>query len=165
MAKKRAGSSSDPVHGNVFSADELDGKKGTAGAESSEVACALEFHKLLIQLNASYLSLDEWFVSWGRFGVDPKELCATEVEIQDAIELRNQQCSLGIKQYIMPVSSFRTYVNGVCRVVTKQGHNSVIFPRHDERHFMHGCRIASILPFSGLVHVQTPVLVGMTSQL
>ena len=119
--KKRAGSSSDPVHGNVFSADELDGKKGTAGAESSGVACALEFHKLLIQLNASYLSLDEWFVSWKRFVVDPKELCATEVEIQDAIELRNQQCSLGIKQYIMPVSSFRTYVNGVCRVVTKQG--------------------------------------------
>ena len=111
----------DPIHGTTFSRNEPQKKTGTKGTEIAGVMCALEFEALLQETNVTYATLDAWMVSWGRWTIAPVQLCETMVDTAECTLNRKAKCGVKYRYYAMPVSSFVTYVNAVCRVINETG--------------------------------------------
>ena len=121
IAKKGQSVSVDPIHGTLFNNAPPTKKKGTQGTEMCGVLCALEFHAVCEETKAEYPSLDQWLMSFARFTVAPRHLFDSEAEIASAIAQRKVTCGKKFRYYELPVGSFRTYLNALCRVCTAAG--------------------------------------------
>ena len=62
----------DPIHGTIFQVNPPKKASGSISSERSAVQSALNFFALCRHMNATYVSVDAWFVAWGGLGHSPK---------------------------------------------------------------------------------------------
>ena len=123
------------MHGTTFSSNEPQKKTGTTGTESCGVSCALQFHAMLLETGAQYSNLDEWFISWGRMTISAAHLHDKPANIAETMLNRREKCGDKYRCYSLPVASFKTYLNAVCRVSTAAGHPLVMTSTRQQPNF------------------------------
>jgi len=85
------------------------------------VSCVHWNSRHCCKTNVTYATLDAWMVSWGRWTIAPTHLCESLEDTAECTLNRKEKCGSKFRYYAMPVSSFVTYVNAVCRVVNETG--------------------------------------------
>ena len=111
----------DPVHGMLLQG--VNAKpSGSARAEQTALARALEFVDVCAHLDAKYANLDAWFVGWGAWAIQAELLFDTEEKREECLAQRAATIAsalavgVQLKGSVLAPTSFRTYANALSRL-------------------------------------------------
>ena len=116
----------DPLHGEMFAAPAR--PTGTVKSEHAAVKCFLEFAQFCNHKDVQYHDLDQMFLGWARWVINPRELFQDAQQQEQCRARRREQAGQDFRVWAMPCMSFRTYVNAVARVFLRCSHGDIATP-------------------------------------
>ena len=108
----------DPIHGALFA--EPMRPKGSEKTEMAAARCFDTFCRFAQHANAVYPDLDHFFVAWARWVISPHDLFPNDEQAAECLARRKQQAGEQFRVWTLPTISFRTYVNALARLFTRE---------------------------------------------